>query len=352
MGFFSSFFHDIEHPLSTGEKIYHAVKHVVLEAIKHPVEAVEVAAAPYTGGASLLLVAPTEEILHHKKSKWADLATAAGGMAIAHDAAVHKAAAPLSATASAASATAIVAKSGIFARLSADVASTSKAVQSFVAPVTGALNSVTKLARQINDNLVEPIVGPIETALRTYQKLKTEYHDDLSEGLRGLVKIPGQIAGALTNVDAVLARSNQQLGEKQEHTAESILAPAMQYAGAVPTVASVYHQAYTRMLLAPVSADYPPVDITGPAELDDLKAMLNTAENFILHPQKLKREFIDRNNALLEHYRAANKDVDSEFFNEVSADLSEAGDEMIPLISRSEERRVGKECRSRWSPYH
>ena len=24
----------------------------------------------------------------------------------------------------------------------------------------------------------------------------------------------------------------------------------------------------------------------------------------------------------------------------------------IPLISRSEERRVGKECRSRWSPYH
>ena len=23
-----------------------------------------------------------------------------------------------------------------------------------------------------------------------------------------------------------------------------------------------------------------------------------------------------------------------------------------PTISRSEERRVGKECRSRWSPYH
>jgi len=24
----------------------------------------------------------------------------------------------------------------------------------------------------------------------------------------------------------------------------------------------------------------------------------------------------------------------------------------MPLIFRSEERRVGKECRSRWSPYH
>ena len=24
----------------------------------------------------------------------------------------------------------------------------------------------------------------------------------------------------------------------------------------------------------------------------------------------------------------------------------------IPKLTRSEERRVGKECRSRWSPYH
>ena len=26
--------------------------------------------------------------------------------------------------------------------------------------------------------------------------------------------------------------------------------------------------------------------------------------------------------------------------------------EIATVISRSEERRVGKECRSRWSPYH
>ena len=24
----------------------------------------------------------------------------------------------------------------------------------------------------------------------------------------------------------------------------------------------------------------------------------------------------------------------------------------LPMTGRSEERRVGKECRSRWSPYH
>ena len=27
-------------------------------------------------------------------------------------------------------------------------------------------------------------------------------------------------------------------------------------------------------------------------------------------------------------------------------------DSILPWYTRSEERRVGKECRSRWSPYH
>ena len=34
-------------------------------------------------------------------------------------------------------------------------------------------------------------------------------------------------------------------------------------------------------------------------------------------------------------------------------DLIEAGNEVVVAHgNRSEERRVGKECRSRWSPYH
>ena len=33
-------------------------------------------------------------------------------------------------------------------------------------------------------------------------------------------------------------------------------------------------------------------------------------------------------------------------------DAYKATDEEMILILRSEERRVGKECRSRWSPYH
>src|SRR2546430_13444836 len=36
--------------------------------------------------------------------------------------------------------------------------------------------------------------------------------------------------------------------------------------------------------------------------------------------------------------------------NFVTVDLHRAGG--VPQVMRSEERRVGKECRSRWSPYH
>ena len=32
--------------------------------------------------------------------------------------------------------------------------------------------------------------------------------------------------------------------------------------------------------------------------------------------------------------------------------LRKLAEDMIETMHRSEERRVGKECRSRWSPYH
>ena len=37
---------------------------------------------------------------------------------------------------------------------------------------------------------------------------------------------------------------------------------------------------------------------------------------------------------------------------QAALDLAEAGFKVYLVESRSEERRVGKECRSRWSPYH
>ena len=37
---------------------------------------------------------------------------------------------------------------------------------------------------------------------------------------------------------------------------------------------------------------------------------------------------------------------------QAQAELLEYGDSGQSVMERSEERRVGKECRSRWSPYH
>ena len=49
-------------------------------------------------------------------------------------------------------------------------------------------------------------------------------------------------------------------------------------------------------------------------------------------------------------------DLHGNSFSRIAKDILEQKDliknTMAPFFSRSEERRVGKECRSRWSPYH
>ena len=39
-------------------------------------------------------------------------------------------------------------------------------------------------------------------------------------------------------------------------------------------------------------------------------------------------------------------------YDKTAADISDIAYELLSAAERSEERRVGKECRSRWSPYH
>ena len=44
--------------------------------------------------------------------------------------------------------------------------------------------------------------------------------------------------------------------------------------------------------------------------------------------------------------------IDMEEFKLKDIELGEDGLLLVQILPRSEERRVGKECRSRWSPYH
>jgi hypothetical protein len=51
-------------------------------------------------------------------------------------------------------------------------------------------------------------------------------------------------------------------------------------------------------------------------------------------------------------YHSATRDQDIPLFEEATRIISDTKTSPMMLLVRSEERRVGKECRSRWSPYH
>ena len=49
---------------------------------------------------------------------------------------------------------------------------------------------------------------------------------------------------------------------------------------------------------------------------------------------------------------SVNKFFTPEQLQAIADHMGAAAGDLILIVSRSEERRVGKECRSRWSPYH
>ena len=57
-------------------------------------------------------------------------------------------------------------------------------------------------------------------------------------------------------------------------------------------------------------------------------------------------------NAIAEGAQGAGAQVDVKQVSEITVDQALAYDLLALGCPRSEERRVGKECRSRWSPYH
>ena len=55
---------------------------------------------------------------------------------------------------------------------------------------------------------------------------------------------------------------------------------------------------------------------------------------------------------LLLHHQARTLDSQYQIFREITCEQARLDDAARAPADRSEERRVGKECRSRWSPYH
>ena len=63
-----------------------------------------------------------------------------------------------------------------------------------------------------------------------------------------------------------------------------------------------------------------------------------------------QEEYVDLSSVSVEKYVTNNKQICAWYiFAKSEAKDKALNDSAVP---RSEERRVGKECRSRWSPYH
>lgn len=148
----------------------------------------------------------------------------------------------------------------IASAITKDVSAASSTLKSILDPITSTIDSITGVARSIEDNLITPIVTPIETLINQGQNLYKQVTSDLSQGLSGMLKIPGQIADALTSTDAAFHRATQELGLATRSTAEQVVVPGLTKGIGEPI--GQFHQAFkvTGAVQEHASATYTPLD--------------------------------------------------------------------------------------------
>ena len=91
----------------------------------------------------------------------------------------------------------------------------------------------------------------------------------------------------------------------------------------------------------------------GPTFVDTLKRAWDAGDAVTVVPQRLSSTARADRLALLRPHQVIGPEGEARTFD-ADAPLLDEGDALVATSSgsRSEERRVGKECRSRWSPYH
>src|SRR3712207_9588846 len=89
--------------------------------------------------------------------------------------------------------------------------------------------------------------------------------------------------------------------------------------------------------------------ILGGVEALLIRLQLGAAENTLLTPQTYNQLFTMHGTTMVFLFVVP---IMAGFGNYFIPLMIGARDMAFPKLNRSEERRVGKECRSRWSPYH
>lgn len=105
--------------------------------------------------------------------------------------------------------------SAILADVQAFVSQAQKAIQPVADAISSGVHTISTIVNTVNGGLIQPIVGPIASIIQEVGAVKDFIHNDLRGGIQGILAIPGDIAGALTTIDATMQRAVLQLGTTQ-----------------------------------------------------------------------------------------------------------------------------------------
>lgn len=87
------------------------------------------------------------------------------------------------------------------------IASAKATLSDVFGPVGDLLHSITGTLNDINSSIIQPIVQPLKALIEAQKTLSAAISRDLHDGVRGLLNLPGDIAGAFNSVDATIQRS-------------------------------------------------------------------------------------------------------------------------------------------------
>lgn len=97
--------------------------------------------------------------------------------------------------------------SAILADVQAFVAQAQKAIEPVASAISSGVHTISSIVGTINNGLVQPIVGPIASIIQEVGAIKDFVHTDLRDGIKGILALPGDLAGAISSVDATMQRA-------------------------------------------------------------------------------------------------------------------------------------------------
>jgi hypothetical protein len=120
----------------------------------------------------------------------------------------------------------------------ASVASAVKSVTETVKPVVdtiaGVTSTVSTIVNAVNDGILKPIIDPLLKTYTTIEALIKIIDRDWSEGIKGILRIPQDIANAMNSIDASFQRAAKMLNAGAASNISALLTPALAYIANAP----------------------------------------------------------------------------------------------------------------------